>query len=387
MHKTILSKLILDEVSQAKLECTFRDYQTAWNSVSQYVFESKIRNRNKVHHATYYKLRKELNDFPSGLLQEARNDAIAKFKTIQSNKHKIDKAPKLKNVSIRYDKRSLRFKDNQFSISVSGNKGKRIKGTFQTFKFLEKHLHYKMLAPIIFKRDGEFLIGFTFEVPESPSSGEGTIGVDMGLRRLAVTSDKKVISSKELNRLRRKTRFLRAALQRKGTKSAKRHLKKIRRLEKRQSRDVMHRAANEILRTNANAIAIEDLDLRMRKFRKSSNRRRGSIPLSEFRRILEYKAPLVGKRIIAVSPVNTSLDDHRGLPRGKRVGCRYIGSDSFQMDADWNAACNIRDRALGVRKDSALSNNPTSQLLGGQAAVNRPIVGDGIHGSLTSHRL
>ncbi len=368
MHKTIITRLILESKEKQRLELTFSDYQTSWNFVSSYIFENNIKNRLKIHHATYSKVRGIVPDLPSGLVQEARNDCIAKYKSIKSNNHKITGAPKLHNIAIRYDKRSLSFKNNQFSIAVSG--GKRIKGTFQTYKFLDKHMHYPMFAPLIFKKDGEFWIGFTFNVPESPSTGEGIVGVDLGQRRIAFTSENVKIPATELNKLRRRTRFLRSALQRKGTKSAKRKLKRIRRREYRQSRDVVHRAVNQVLQTSANIIAIEDLHFKPKKYRKGANRRRNAVPFAEFRRILEYKAPLVGKRVVAVNPFRTSLEDHRGLPDGKRQGCRYLASDGKQFDADFNAACNIRNKVL--------RNIPASEVPSGQVVVNQLIV-DGSH--------
>lgn len=373
MHKTLLTRLILGNEEKDRLNVTFSEYQTAWNFVSEYIFINKTKNRLKIHHATYLKIREMVPNLPSGLVQEARNDCIAKYKSIKSNKHKINGAPKLHNVAIRYDKRSLSFKNNQFSIAVSG--GKRIKGTFQTYKFLEKHMHYPMFAPLIFKKDGEFWIGFTFNVPESPSTGEGVIGVDLGERRLAFTSENVKIPATELNKLRRRTRFLRAALQRKGTKSAKRKLKRIHRREYRQSRDVVHRTVNQILQTSANVVAIEDLHFKSKKYRKGANRRRNAVPFAEFRRILEYKAPLVGKCVVAVHPFRTSIEDHRGLPDGKRQGCRYLASDGKQFDADFNAACNIRNKIL--------RNIPTSKVPSGQVVVNQLIV-DGSHLQATS---
>jgi IS605 OrfB family transposase len=177
-------------------------------------------------------------------------------------------------------------------------------------------------------------------------------------------------------------RYLKGELQRKGTKSSKRHLRRIRKKEQRQSRDVIHCAVNEVLKTEASIIAVEDLDLRAKKYRKSSNRRRFSVPLSEFVRILEYKAKLRGKQVLKVKPNFTSQDDCRGLERGKRMGGKYIGKDGAILHSDINAACNIALRAKETFKlDNLVSvvyrRNMTDNI-NKQATVNSPIV-DGSH--------
>jgi len=64
-------------------------------------------------------------------------------------------------------------------------------------------------------------------------------------------------------------------------------------------------------------------------------------PFYLFKEILTYKALLLGKKVKTVNPAYTSQNDHRGLERGKRKGCRYYASDGVVFDADWNASINI----------------------------------------------
>ncbi len=53
------------------------------------------------------------------------------------------------------------------------------------------------------------------------------LGIDRGLRNLAVCSNNKFFNSNEFKRVKGKNAFLRAQLQAKGTHSAKRKLKKL----------------------------------------------------------------------------------------------------------------------------------------------------------------
>jgi IS605 OrfB family transposase len=368
VHKTVLVKLKIKDSDKPRIQNTFSDYKIAWQHVSYHVFNSKCRNRSKVHHATYQQVRNLVPNLSSALVQEARNDAIAKAKSAKSNGHKLETAPKLKNISIRFDKRTASIKGNIISFAANG--GKRIIAEFENFDFLDKHRTYKTLAPVIFNKDGQYWAALTFDVTETPVKPGSILGLDMGLRVLVATSDGKLIRGTKLNKLRRKTRFNRAGLQRKGTRSARRRLRLLSRLEKRQSRDVIHCAVNEVLKTPATVIAVEDLDLRSRKYRKASNRRRFSMPISEFLRILEYKARLCGKQVAKVKPEYTSQDDCRGLSPGSRIGGKYVGQDGFVMQSDINAACNI---AIRAKKSLALNNPVSVCYLNRQAPVNEPI--------------
>lgn len=371
MHKTILVKLAVGNGDKSRLDATFVDYKVAWQTVSDWIFVNKTKNRAKVHSATYQLVRTLLPKLNSGLVQQARNDAIAKFKSVKSNKHNIKVAPQLKNVSVRFDNRNSSLKGNILSLAVNG--GKRIKAELIDFLRLQQHRTYKTLAPLVFFRDNNYWVALTFDVPETQAQTGSIIGIDMGLRILAATSEGKLLRGEKMNRLRRKSRYIKGELQRKGTKSAKRHLKRLSRKEQRQSRDVIHCAVNEVLRSDSAIVAVEDLDLRARKHRKSSNRRCFSVPIAEFVRILEYKSKLIGKQVVKVSSAYTSQDDCRGLKPGQRIGGKYIGVDSKTLHSDINAACNIANRA----KTTLKLNNPVSVCyanINGQAAVNQPIV-------------
>lgn len=369
MHKTVLVKLKVQAEAETRLLATFADYKLAWQHVSDWVYQNKTRNRFKVHAETYREIRNKLPNLNSGLVQQARNDAIAKFSSIASNKHKISAAPKLKNVSLRFDNRTSTLVGNVLSLAVNGG---RIRVELESFPFLEKHRAYKTLAPLVFRRNKDFYVALTFDTPVPESKSGGIMGIDLGLRILAATSEGKLIRGAKMNRLRRKSRFLKAELQRKGTKSSKRHLRRLRGKEKRQSRDVIHCSVNEVLKTSAAILAVEKLDLRAKKHRKDSNRRRFSVPLSAFLTILQYKAKAKGKQVVEVSPCWTSQDDCRGLSPGIRSGGKYTGIDGRVLHADINAACNIALKAKSAYK----LDNPALcvySAISGQADVNQPI--------------
>jgi IS605 OrfB family transposase len=125
------------------------------------------------------------------------------------------------------------------------------------------------------QRDGVFYLAATCEVPEPPrnENPQNWIGVDLGIANIATTSTGFQAAGRGLSRHRKRMRELRAKLQRKGTKSAKRTLKRLNRAESRRARDVNHviskRIVAEAERTRA-GISLEDLSGIRRRARLSS---------------------------------------------------------------------------------------------------------------------
>jgi IS605 OrfB family transposase len=145
----------------------------------------------------------------------------------------------------------------------------------------------------------------------------------------------------------------------------------MRNRERNQSRDFNHKLANEILRTTANVIVVEELDVKQLKKRRHKGKtrsRKNQVSLGELRRMLTYKAALAGKQVVSVNPKYTSQRDClTGKLIGERKGCRFYAKSGLVYDADINAAVNIAKRT----KLPVLQGN----LLDGQGLVIGPIVG------------
>lgn len=112
-------------------------------------------------------------------------------------------------------------------------------------------------------RDGTFYLAVVVDVPEPPANKpDGWLGVDLGITNIAADSDGETYSGGHLNGLRKRHAKLRARLQAKGTKSAKRLLKKRRRKEQRFAQNVDHVIAKRLVakaRDTRRGIALEDL--------------------------------------------------------------------------------------------------------------------------------
>lgn len=365
-----------------------------FNHVSPIVKKENIRPSIKfVHDRCYYEVREKYPDIPSQIIIKIEQEVVASYKARNTAvKRKLqeesDKPSVKNNLSLRLD-RALCSNLSKDSIKLSsGIKGKRSEVKLKLYPKIEELFdNYTYHDPLIFVKDDKFYLSISFDVPEYKvdPENESVLGTDLGIRRIATTSDGKIIKGKEYLRERRKVRYLKRQLQskvKKGSKTAKKHLKKVRRKEQNLSKTFCHEVANEILNTDKNVIVLEDLT-KIKKDtsktengykRKNHNNRISQIPFYTLKDILIYKAPLRHKRVETVNPSYTSQIDYRtGLKDGVRKGCRYYASDGVVLDADVNAACNIAQRYCKHPLSFELAYDGSYKPKG-QASVNKPYI-------------
>ena len=328
------------------------DCMSVYNFMSDIIWNNNdiYLNLKNVHHLCYNLARLKFPDLPSQTIISIQKLLVSNYRTTK-RKFKCCK----KNPSLNLDKR-LYSKLTPTNIRlVSETPKKRCVVSFKTYKkFNEMCLKYVMKDPTISYSNGEFFLHIPFEVPEKPVLNNSVLGVDLGIRRFYTTSDGDSVKGTELNRIKRKTRYLKRCMQsKKKSHSARNLLKKYSKKEYNISKNFCHMMSNSILKTDKNIIVLEDLTglkQSTSKFengfkRKSHNNRISQVPFYMFKSILMYKALLCGKKVETVSPKNTSKTNSiSGKIDGTRNGCRYYTPDSIVLDADWNAAINIAKR-------------------------------------------
>lgn len=333
---------------------------SAYNDISKMIFESKILlGLTQVHSFVYEPVREKYPTIPAQSVIKMYKDAISNLRSC-----KRKSCPIRLNPSMRLDKR-LYSKLTPTSISLpSSERNKRVVVKFQTYdKFNELAEQYTMTDPLIFMKNNEIWLSVTFNVPSKPVVDATYLGVDLGIRRIFTTSDGLSYKGKELNSIKRRLRFNRRKLQAKGTKSAKRKLKKLANKERNVNKNYTHLICNKILDTDKSVIVLEDLKGIKQKTSKTKegfkrtkhNNRISQVPLFMIKEVLTYKATHVGKRVESVSPSYTSqIDSMTGKRDGQRKGCRYYSSSGVVYDADWNAAINIRNRKHSTSFDTPI---------------------------------
>ena len=304
------------------------------------------------HAACYDKVRAAFPSLPAQCCIRVQKEAASMIKSMRTNKVFNSSVPAKKSLSMSLDKR-LYGTLNYTGITLSnGQQRSRVLVPFILFpKAEEMLLNHIPCDPVIFHRDGGFYLSIPFNVADKPCRDDVAIGVDLGMKRLFVTSEGNYFTDKKYLKRRRKLRYLKRALQSKGTHSAKKHLKNLKRKEANASKNHIYKAVNSLIKsTDASILVLEDLKNIKKNTsktneghnRKTHNRAISQVPFFKFKEVLTYKALLVGKRVETVSPAYTSQTDSSTNKRdGKRQGCRFYCADGTVYDADFNAAVNI----------------------------------------------
>lgn len=343
----------------------------AFNEVSKIRFELKKNNIVQLH-SKFYKLFRDNNkEISSQVIIRAEQECISKYASAKSNKHKITKAHVKRGLSIQLDKRLYSIKEKDTISITTANKRKKFK--YYIYPKLRELLDkYQYKDPTLYERNGEIYIIFPFDIKTEQQKQKLTLGVDLGIRCAAATSEGKLIIDKKFNKEKRKLRFLKRQLQsvihKNKSKSAKRHLKKLKKKERNKNKNQTFLIANEILKTKADTIALENLKgIKAKKHKNQNKNRISQVPLFDLRRTLTYKAELQGKSVVLVNPTYTSQTDSvTGKVEGERKGRRFYSKNGLVYDADINAARNIGQR----------SKLPVSygNILDGQGVITRPNV-------------
>ncbi|WP_040702871.1 RNA-guided endonuclease InsQ/TnpB family protein [Nocardiopsis ganjiahuensis] len=259
-----------------------------------------------------------------------------------------------------FDDRCLSWQMDARTVSIW-----TVSGRLKNLGFTSSPDQLKMLAEhrqgesdLIFQ-DRAWFLAAVCEVPEAPlnEAPEGFIGVDLGIVEIATTSTGQRHAGRQLNRYRRRQMRLRAKLQAKGTKSAKRVLKRQRRKESRRARDVNHRISKSIVgqaERTGHGIALEDLKGIRGRVRQAKRNRSAlhAWSFAQLRDFITYKARRAGVPVVVVEAAYTSQTcsecDHtsRGnRPSRARFVCRGCG---VILHADVNASRNLAHRGEAV---------------------------------------
>jgi IS605 OrfB family transposase len=145
-----------------------------------------------------------------------------------------------------------------------------------------------------------------------------------------------------------------AGLQRRGTKVAKRKLRKLSSKQARFQRQENHRISKAVVleaQRSGRAIGLEDIKIVRNRVKASRSHRAklGNWSFGQFRQFVEYKTRRAGIPVLFVNPTNTSrtcpecgLISKANRPNQATFSCVRCG---YQGHADEIAAQNIRSRA------------------------------------------
>ncbi len=225
-------------------------------------------------------------------------------------------------------------------------------------------------------RRGKFILHQVVEVDvPAPAPVQDYLGCDLGTTNLLTDSEAEAYSGEAVEEKRRIHTHRRARLQRRGTRAARRKLRKISGRQRRYQRDVNHVIAKRVVAKAQRlccGIALEDLrGIRDRiKARRRQRARLHNWAFGQLRQFIVYKAAQAGVPVVLVEPVNTSRAcpacghvDKRNRHSQSEFQCRRCGHAG---PADVIAARNIRAWARGdapmvASARAATSPRPTSR--------------------------
>jgi len=393
MDRTVRIQLHPTPEQAIALQETLRQFTEAFNAVCAYGWQQHEKNGVRLHHAMYRTLKASCPGLVSDQIIQARVKATEALKSAftwkakheASYPKKVAKAakqgkpvPKFKSVKmpqsvscpIRYNLHTYTLNWEQYAVRLSTVAGKQ-SIPFTVPAYSEKYYGGTVCTADLCYRKGKWWLHVVVQVegPLVPKSDE-VIGVDLGLNRPAVTSKRQFLGNRHWKEIDRRSFRLKRKLQSNGSKSAKRHLKKLSRKQARFHRDCDHVLSKRIVQNASpgSMIVLENLKNirdhskvgRGKNNKHVDNKRKlHSWTFAQLYDFIAYKGQERGIAVVKIDPRHTSQTcskcgyQHRSNRRSQSLFlCRTCG---YCLNADLNAAQNIRDKHLAYLASVGIS--------------------------------
>ena len=185
---------------------------------------------------------------------------------------------------------------------------------------------------------------------KAPITENTTIGVDLGIKDFAITSDGEVFENpKYLRKAQSKLKYVQRKYSKHKGKRTKKKLAKLHEDVVNKRKDFLHKVSTQLIRENQ-TICLETLAVKNMVKNHNLAQAISDVSWSTFVTMLEYKADWYGKNILRIG---------RFAPSSKTCSCGVINKDLKLSDRVWTckscgtthdrdilAACNIKSFAL-----------------------------------------
>jgi putative transposase len=396
MNTTLSAKLKLNTTPAQfqALRQTQLAYRDALNYVSQYAFEhGKMSNKVGLQAATYQEIRarfklpaqmacsvpRQVGATYKALWTKVKQNAEARKAGLTKKRYKgLDKPPKYVSPTLTY----------QLGHDYSLKKGQRVSILALDGRVVVPYTGYEKHVALIGqgasigaaklcydKPRKQFYLLISLEVEAAdptPETHTSVVGVDVGMRYLAVSSTMKgeptFHSGKSVVSKSNHYARLRKRLQKKGTRAATRRLVVISGRERRLKQDANHVVSKRIVEAHSHAlIGLENLtDIRERTKRKKgkkatsaqrkANARHSKWAFAQLHAMIAYKAALQGSMAVKVDAHYTSkacpMCGYTSEENRPRKGLLFVCQSCHStLHADLVGARNIALRTLLIRQD------------------------------------
>ena len=347
MKLTAKAKLLPDKEQAVFLKQTILVCNKACNHISEKAWTDKVFGQYNLQKLLYGTIKETFI-----LTAQIVIRCIGKV----ADAYKLDKKTQRKFKplgAITYDSRILSWKTEKQIISI-WTVGGRLKIPYVCGERQKELLNFQQGETDLVLIDGKFYLHATCNI-ETPTPGDfkDVLGIDRGIKNIATLSTGDNFTSNHLLSVRCRYRSIRKKLQKKGTVSAKKLLKKRNKKETRFATHTNHVISKTIVakaKDTKSSIALEDLQgirgrTTVRKKQRAAHHSWGFHQLAKF---IEYKALLAGVPVIYIDPRNTSREciscghiEKANRKSQSLFSCKKCG---YTANADINAAMVISNR-------------------------------------------
>ena len=353
MRTNVTAKIRIDPTNQ--VVATIKAYTKALQFCVDYAWKHKITKNFKLHYTIYQTIRKRFK-LPSQIAVACIRQTCGMVKRAKSK-------PIIRRASVGYNfPRSANIKGNTLVL--------RLLKCRQEFNLdipacYAEYFNWEVSESLLrMDKKGRCFFLFTFSkevtaTEQNIRSQNHVLGIDLGVNNLAVTSDNRFYNSAKIKQAKRKFKYLRSKLQAKGTRPAKRLLKKLSGRETRYMAWINHNISKDIVSNfNGNKIVMESLrGIRKQNRGKKMNYWISNWSFYQLQSFIQYKAERKGVAVERAKPNYTSQICHRCGQLGSRskgcFSCSHCGLSNF--NADLNAGRNLAHPMLVERQATVTS--------------------------------
>lgn len=342
----------------ASLAATCQRFADACNSILATALKDNISNEVKLHHATYYSTRAQFGLSANLAVRAIRRVAAA----MTASKRRGKKPGEFRPTSIDYDARIFAFRERDETVSLTTLEGRihvpLVLGTYQRQALRSR----RPTAATVVRTRRRWDIHIVVDDPDGDPANGPPMGVDLGLRNTAATSHGTLHDGGARQAFKKKRMRVRASLQSKGTRGARRVLRRLAGYEHRRIRHENHILAKQIVaeaqRHSCGTIRMEQLrGIRERtKVRnRHLNRMVAGWSFGQLQAFVAYKAKRAGIGVEWLDPAHSSQTCARCGQRGTRRQDVFYCATCGETHADLNAACVLAAGGAAVNRPESTS--------------------------------
>jgi len=308
MTLTVQVKLLPSDAEREALRRTMETVNLACNRISELAWGRKEFQQFGVQRLFYRQVRSEFPSLSSQAIIRANGKVADAYKLDRDSMRTFRK-----HGAISYDTRLYRMMVESSMVSIWTVIGRLKRLAFVCGPKQRQLLQFPHGEADLILHEREWFLNVSVDVPETgEKEALGWLGIDLGLVNIAADSDGRVYGdAAKVSGIRARRWRQRKRLQRKGTRSAKRVLRRLSGREHRFARHVNHEISKQICTTakgTGRGIALENLKgIRSRvSARKGQRRILHSWAFDDLQQKIAYKCRLAGIPLKKVDPRNTS---------------------------------------------------------------------------------